>query len=238
MKNKIITIFTVILLLSGCGTMKNASIDAGVIPLPEDKIVPLQIPKPIRTLDIYDSQLGVRVDKDILSLTSKQIRERLTTTETVVTIEKYDGSISLGYLGANAKAAKGRYKITFDYVNSTIKDVSLNKNEADTIQGRIGVGLRITVDLTTTSNGLDLSSLLPIALAVKDEKATGTVRFLAYGLSNEKFSSLLTPTIATLSPDSIQKTIESIGAERIIFNLDETKLEPYLLGISSNVKKP
>ncbi|WP_414456186.1 hypothetical protein [Enterobacter quasiroggenkampii] len=218
-------------MLSGCTTMSETSVDVGLIPQPTDKIIPLQIPKPILSLDVYDKKRGARVDKDVLSLTSKEIRERLTSTETFVTIEKYDASGRIGYLGANAKASKGSYKVTFDYINYTIKDITPNQGSSEPVQGRIGVGLRITADLTTTSNGVDLSNLLPIALAVQENKAYGQLKFLAYGISNDKVASL-TPTYTALDIGSIQKALEAIATVRILFNLDDTKLEPYLLGVS------
>ena len=223
----------IVSVLSACSSMENANMDVGVIPLPADKIIPIETPKPTNTIDIYDKKRGVRVDRDILSLSSKEIRERLTSTETFVTVEKYDASGRVGYLPLEAKASKGRYKITFDYVNFTIKDITVNSNPVKVIQGRVGVGLRITADLTTSSSGVDLRNLIPIAFAVQENKAVGQLKFLAYGISNDKVASL-TPTNAVLDVSSVQKAIEAIATVRVLFNLDDTKLEPYLLGVSGS----
>jgi hypothetical protein len=186
---------------------------------------------PIKTIEVYDTATQKRVEVDVLSLKSSDIRGRLTSTETFITVEKRDSSGALTYLGAGGKVSKGSYRVTFDYANYTNQNVSFSDGEKDGAIGRIGVGLRITADLETLAGSVDLSGLIPIGLAAQDQKLTGHLKFLVYGMSNDKVS-LAAPTQSILDVSSIQKAFESAAAVRILFGLEETKLEPYLIGVA------
>lgn len=216
--------------ISGCATMdypssfSNTSIAT--------QMIPLEIPMPVRTIDVYDDKLKKRVDKDVLSLKPSEIRGRLTSTETFITVEKRDSSGSLTYLGAGGKVSKGSYRVTFDYTNYTNQNIAFSDSGNDKSIGRVGVGLRITADLETSSNDVDLSGLIPIGLAAQDKKVTGQLKFRVYGMSNDKVS-LSAPTQSILDVSSIQKSFEAAAAVRILFGLDETKLEPYLIGVAN-----
>jgi hypothetical protein len=199
--------------------------------LSKAKMIPTEIPKPVKTIEVYDAEKKQRVEADVLSLKSSEIRGRLTSTETFITVEKRDSSGGLTYLGAGGKVAKGSYRVTFDYANYTNEDISFGGSDGNTAIGRIGVGLRITAVLDTLSGDVDLGGLLPIGLAAQDQKVRGHLAFLVYGMSNDKVS-ISAPTQSILDVSAIQKAFESAAAVRILFGLEETKLEPYLIGIA------
>jgi hypothetical protein len=226
-----VVVFMAICILSGCASMgtPKATIDVGVIP--KAKMIPTEIPMPIKTIEVYDAKLNKRVEADVLSLKSSEIRGRLTSTETFITIEQRDSSGGLSYLGAGGKVAKGSYRVTFDYANYTNQSISFSDTEKDAAVGRIGVGLRITAELNTLASDIDLGGLLPIGLAAQDKKVTGHIDFLVYGMSNDKVS-IAAPTQSILDVSSIQKAFEAAAAVRILFGLEDTKLEPYLIGVA------
>jgi hypothetical protein len=225
-----VVVCMVLCILSGCasiGTSK-ATID---VAMQNAKMIPTEIPMPIKTIEVYDSKQKKRVEADVLSLKSSEIRSRLTSTETFITVEQRDSSGKLTYLGAGGKVAKGSYRVTFDYANYTNQNISFSDGEKDSVIGRIGVGLRITAELQTLASGIDLGGLLPIGLAAQDQKVSGHIGFLVYGMSNDKVS-IAAPTQSILDVSSIQKAFESAAAVRILFGLEETKLEPYLIGVA------
>src|SRR5690606_38330640 len=115
---------------------------------------------------------------------SDDIRRRLTSTETLISVERRDSSGGFSYLGSGGKVSRGTYRVTFDYANYTNQRVTFINDESAI--GRIGVGLRITADLEIKKNGVDLSGLIPIALAAEDNKVSGQLSFLVYGISNDK----------------------------------------------------
>lgn len=217
--------------LSGCERvdLPQATIESGFVTGAE--MIPTRIPMPIKTIEVYDKELKKRIEVDVLSLESSEIRGRLTSTETFISVEKRDSSGSLTYVGAGGKVSKGKYNVTFDYTNYTNQNVSFGTAEQESAIGRIGVGLRITAELETFANGIDLGGLIPIGLAVQDRKVSGHLKFHVYGMSNDKVS-LAAPTQSILDVSSIQKAFEAAAAVRILFGLEETKLEPYLIGVA------
>lgn len=238
---KSIITFTVLASISisiftGCATIEAPGIKA-IINLPDSalngkvQMIPTEVPMPIKTIEVYDSKLKKRVEADVLSLKSSEIRSRLTSTETFITVEKRDSSGALTYFGTGGKVSRGSYRVTFDYANYTNQNISFNDDKTKTVIGRIGVGLRITADLDTSANDVDLSGLIPIGLAAQDKKVTGRLSFLVYGISNDKVS-LATPSQSILDVGAIQKSFEAAAAVRILFGLDETQLEPYLIGVA------
>lgn len=196
-------------------------------------MIPTKVPTPINTIEIYDTVQGKRVEVDVLSLTSDQIRSRLTSTSTFVSMEKLNTDGTFNYIGSSGKVQKGRYRVTFDYTNFTTQPIKTNDGniENSLVIGKIGVGLRITADLITKSNGVRIDGLIPLAVALQNNKVSGNLSFNVYGVSNKKVD-LAVPTQAILSEESIQKAFESAAAVRIIFGLEETKLEPYLIGVA------
>ena len=195
----------------------------------QSAIIPATVPMPVSTIEIYDPTLNRRVEADVLSLSSNDIRRRLTSTETLISVERRDSSGGFSYLGSGGKVSRGTYRVTFDYANYTNQRVTFINDESAI--GRIGVGLRITADLEIKKNGVDLSGLIPIALAAEDNKVSGQLSFLVYGISNDKVG-LAVPSQAILDVNSVQKSFEAAAAVRILFGLEDTLLEPYLLGIS------
>jgi hypothetical protein len=220
-----------ILSLSGCASVDapRATIAPGA--MSKAKMIPTAIPMPVKTIEVYDATLKKRVEADVLSLKSSDIRDRLTSTETFITVEKRDSSGSLSYVGAGGKVARGSYRVTFDYTNYTTQRISFSDGDESATIGMIAVGLRITADLETLANEVDLSGLIPIGIAAQDKKVTGQLRFHVYGMSNDKVA-LSAPTQSILDVSSIQKSFEAAAAVRILFGLPETRLEPYLIGVA------
>lgn len=185
---------------------------------------------PIKTMEVYDSAQNKRVDKDVLSLTGDQIRQRLTTTETLVAIQKKDANGSLSYVGNSGKVSRGSYQVTFDYANFTNQEITDAVGSIIAV-GMTGVGLRITADLETSSSDIDIGGLLPIGFAFKSGNVKGRLSFKVFGISNDKVA-LAVPSTSVLDEGSIQKSFEAAATVRTFFSLPDTKLEPYLIGVS------
>lgn len=218
------------IILSGCGTV-SATVPSGSALDSQLPIVPLSTPIPVRTIETYDPKSKMRVETDILSMKSSEIRKRLTNYETFTTIQKRDLSGGLTYVGNSAKASKGTYIITFDYVNSTTQKITFNSSDNKAF-GQIGVGLRIIAEVTTFTNDVDIGGLMPIGMAFKDKKVSGSLRFKAFGLSNDKVATSIPADVQSLDVSGIQKAFEAAATVRLLISLDETTLEPYLIGVT------
>lgn len=230
MNFRTLVVVAVYLALSGCASIltPKSTID-GLSGISKARMIPSEIPMAVTTIEVWDPNQNKRVEADVLSLQPAVIRGRLTSTETLISVEKRDISGAFTYLGSGGKVAKGSYRVTFDYANYTNQSITFIDNKKAI--GRIGVGLRITAELETNENGVDLSGLIPIGLAAQDKKVSGQLRFLVYGMSNDKVG-LAVPTQAILDVSAIQKSFEAAAAVRILFGLEDTKLEPYLIGVA------
>ena len=228
-------LFFIILLgsLSSCSTGNMSMPESNIRTSMTSTMIPTNVPIPINTLEIYDPVQGKRVVVDVLSLSSDQIRSRLTSTSTFVSMEKINSNGTLSYIGSSKNLEKGRYRVTFDYTNFTNQLININNTDVSDkkVIGKIGVGLRITADLVTKSNGIKIDGLIPLAVALQKNKVSGSLNFNVYGITNKKID-LAIPTQTILSEASIEKAFESVAAVKIIFGLEETKLEPYLIGVA------
>jgi 5-hydroxyisourate hydrolase-like protein (transthyretin family) len=225
-------ILALIVWLPGCATVSMSSMnnrDIANISISETDMIPIKNPMAVHSIEIFDLAKNERIEADVLSLSSKQIRSRLTSTRTFISVEQRDSSGRFSYIGTGGKVARGTYRITFDYVNYMNKSIQLS--EVQSAIGRIGVGLRVTATLDTENNDIDISGLLPIGLAAKDRKVSGQIEYYVYGMSNDKIS-VAAPTPKTLDLSSIQEAFEAAAKTKVMFNLDETILEPYLIGLA------
>lgn len=230
MKNLgLISMLGAIIGLFGCVNMPLDNKAIANISISESDMIPVKNPMAVQSIEIYDRAQKKRIDADVLSLTSKQIRSRLTSTRTFISVEQRDSSGEFSYIGAGGKVSKGTYRITFDYVNYMNKSIELSKSQSAI--GRIGVGLRVTATLDSESKNVDVSGLLPIGLAAKDKKISGQIEYYVYGMSNDKIS-VAAPSPKTLDLSSIQEAFEASAKTKVMFNLDETILEPYLIGLA------
>jgi len=193
------------------------------------EMIPVPNPIAVQTIEIYDKNQNKRIEADVLSLESSIIRKRLTSTRTFISVEKRDSNGSFSYIGAGGKVSKGTYRVTFDYTNYLNRP--FNIDEETSAIARIGVGLRVTALLDTSSKSVDVSGLLPIGLAAKDNKVSGQIEYYVYGMSNDKIS-IAAPSPKTLDLSSIQEAFEASAKTKVMFNLDETTLEPYLIGLA------
>ena len=216
--------------LTGCSSVVPGPAPDGAKLDPQLAIIPLTTPVPIRTIETFDKKTNKRIDTDILTMKSSDIRKRLTNYETFTTIQKRDTSGGFTYVGNSVKAAKGTYRITFDYTNSRTQEIEFDG--AKKAYGQVGVGLRITAEVTTLTNDVDIGGLMPLGIAFKDNKVSGSLRFKAFGLSNDKVASLIPADVQGLDVSGIQKAFEAAATVRLLISLDETTLEPNLIGVT------
>lgn len=224
---RLITVGLMITLASCANMPKNAALVS--VAISEADMIPVKNPMPVQTIEVYDKIQKKRVEADVLSLDSKTIRNRLTSTRTFISVEKQNSNGEFNYVGAGGKVSKGTYKVTFDYTNYMNRNIDIDDNT--TAIARIGVGLRVTATLDTSSKEVDVSGLLPIGLAAKDNKVSGQIEYYVYGMSNDKIS-VAAPSPKTLDLSSIQEAFEASAKTKVMFNLDETSLEPYIIGLA------
>ena len=187
-----------------------------------------QDPLPSPRITYYDSS-GQQVTKAWSQLSTQDILNIITDTHAQITVGKFDASGGLTYFVAKATAAVGTYRVVMDYcdyVSETVTDAN-----GQTIgQGRVGVGLRLTADVTTMSADINLGSLLALGIAASTNKLSGTMTVDSIGIRLAGNAGPIL-TNATIDETSIQKTLEAIAVIQSKIADSSTRLDPQLLSV-------
>jgi hypothetical protein len=163
------------------------------------------------------------------SLAEPDRRLQLSNQDAKVAIEKVDGGVTIGYLDSGANLSKGTYRITVDYTR--YKDEAVRGNGQIVGRGKVGVGVRVTADVTTKSSGLNLSGLIPIAVGFSRKKLVGNLEIRVIGIVSPEIAKIISPP-TSLNEESITKAMESFGAFRVVIDQDDTRTVPHLLAVA------
>jgi hypothetical protein len=193
-------------------------------------------PLPSPQITYPDSTTGAMVTKAWTQLSNAEIQNILTDTHAQITVGKFDADANLTYLAGKVTGQVGTYRVIMDYceyVSELVKD----ENGKTIGQGRVGVGLRLTADVTTKSANVNLGSLLALGVAASTDQLSGTMSVDSIGIRIAGDGGpILSNT--TIDETSIQKTLESIAVIQSKIADTSTKLDPQLLAvkpISSNI---
>jgi len=105
--------------------------------------------------------------------------------------------------------------------------------ETSTLPLYVGVGLRITADVTVNTDSLNLE-LFGLGVAASANKANGTLVVQTLGVSGENISPLL-PLPSKLNETTIENAIVSLGTIKAKIYEPATILAPKVLGFYNNI---
>ena len=127
-----------------------------------------------------------------------------------------------------------RYLTTGDpTVNPPYDDNNIIFGETSTLPLYIGVGLRITADVTVNTDSLNLE-LFGLGVAASANRANGTLVVQTLGVSGENISPLL-PLPSKLNETTIENAIVSLGTIKAKIYEPATILAPKVLGFYNNI---
>lgn len=150
---------------------------------------------------------------------------------TQIAMSKIEGSGSAaGFWGASAEAKR----IVIDFMKYRSEAIKTT-DDAIFAYGRIGAGMRLTIDLETIEANLG-GNLMAIALSAKAGKTTGTISVDVVGL-NATDITLSMPFTTDISDGSIQKIIEALAVVKSKLNDPNTTLDPQFLAKINCVPK-
>ncbi|GLO11943.1 hypothetical protein PPUJ20028_05240 [Pseudomonas putida] len=148
-----------------------------------------------------------------------------------VSVLKVDGSVNAGFVSSKYSAAAGRYKTSLDYAKFR-DDVMGDKNTPV----RVGVGVRIVADITTTKADIDLGSIFAIAFAAKAGYLKGQIEVLKIGLDSPSFNLVLPPP-TEINDTSLQNALQAVASIRAKLYDADTKLTPHILAVQTPATK-
>ena len=94
----------------------------------------------------------------------------------------------------------------------------------------VGVGLRLTANITVLEGRVNLSGLPAIAAEAAAGRLTGSIIVQTLGITGEKISNLL-PLPSELNQATIQNSVLALGAIKALLSDDETELTPRVVGL-------
>lgn len=157
-----------------------------------------------------------------------------------------DGNILYG--PAKAGIAGNKYVVVLDYIkfNTNYVDVDFSGQEAAKtaespgskvqlikVPLYIGVGLRLTANVSVNEGSLDLSNLFALGAAAQAKQVSGTMVVQTLGISGEKISTLI-PMPSEINPSTIQNVLLSLGSVKAKIYDPGTKVSPRAVGIYKN----
>jgi hypothetical protein len=183
-----------------------------------------------QTVVIYDKtkkQFDTLSIKE-LSANSDLCRQFLPNETVYATVKKIDNSAEASFGPATLSGEQGSYTITMDYGKFT----TLKILNGTTCAGfaKVGIGMRVTAQITTFKAGVDISSLFGLGLAAKTNQLRGQLSIDVIGMESGKITDLITLPV-DISEASIQTALQSMSAIKSKIYEDDTRLYPQILAV-------
>lgn len=166
------------------------------------------------------------------SLSQDDVRNELLISEASTAIYERNESGSLSYLGAAATVGRGEYRID-KYVTSYRNEPCVLEDESLGLQ-RVGVGVRVAIDVVSRSRKVDLGSLIALGVAAEQNKINGRIRIRSWGVnsSNRTLNALISTANVNIDEDGIQDALAALTiGEALLDDDDDTQLSPLTFAI-------
>ena len=98
-------------------------------------------------------------------------------------------------------------------------------------KGRVGVGLRLVAELSTSKANLDLGSLLAIGINAKSGNLKGSLFVNVIGVDSSDITNLI-PLSMVIDETSIQAALQSLAAIKSKIYDAKTQLTPHVVAVS------
>lgn len=155
--------------------------------------------------------------------TSAAINKLLPNIATEVAVETIDGSVSAtGIFGA----AMHKELITIDFMKYRSEPIYSDDGTV-IIYSRVGAGMRLKIQITTSETNLG-GSLLAVAASAKAGKTSGIISTDVIGIDANDVT-LSMPFTSDLSEGSIQKIVEALAVVKSKLNDTNTTLVPQFI---------
>jgi len=216
MKHKLAACAIAALWLSGCATMPSP-----VMVHPESRPVFLSPVPSSRTELIVN---GAPVMTYWASMTQTDVRNALSLQfeEAVVEQIATDGTATL--LPASGEFRKGSYRVTYMYFKT--RSAACPNAAAGNLFS--GIGIRMTANVTTRKGKASLGDLMGLTASLSRNEARGSLKIQTFGISSGTAS--ITPYLSStnsLTPQGMQKAIESFGVIKAVIDTPSVQLTPY-----------
>jgi hypothetical protein len=98
----------------------------------------------------------------------------------------------------------------------------------------VGVGLRLTANVSVKEGNVDLGNLFALGVAAQAKQISGTLVIQSLGLSGEGVSPLI-PIPSEINPTTIQNALMAIGAIKAKIYDGKISVVPRVVGVYNNL---
>ena len=147
----------------------------------------------------------------------------------LVSIRDITAGIDVNYGGASLSNKNSSYLIVMDYAKYRTEHTKFG-------QARIGIGLRMTANVTTTETGINLGDLFAIGLAAQAGTLSGTLMVDVIGIDSKEITYLL-PFQGEINKTTIQNTLQALATIKSEIYGDSTKVFPQVLSLKPKIEK-
>ncbi|WP_116790133.1 hypothetical protein [Flavobacterium psychrotrophum] len=98
----------------------------------------------------------------------------------------------------------------------------------------VGIGLRLTVNITVNEGSIDLGNLFALGIAAQAKKVSGSLVVQSLGISGDKITGLI-PMPSEISPTSIQNAIMALATIKSKIYDTDTKITPRTIGFYNSL---
>ncbi len=159
-----------------------------------------------------------------------------------------DGSTNKRSTDPLTTKASNADAVVLDYIKFNIKpfgDGSTNKRSKDPLTTKasnadvivpvyIGVGLRLTANITVSKGEVNLGNLFAIGGEASSEKISGTLVVQTLGISGKTVSTSI-PMPSEINSTTIQNAILALGTIKAVMYENDTKITPRVVGVYNNL---
>ena len=196
---------------------------------------------PIDSLPVKISPASAPREKRLEALPDETMR---------LAIGQFDGETGLKFGPATAGFAGNSYVVILDYTKFTTKSFGVKKTpKADgkmtitvttapnpdvVVPVYVGVGLRLTANVSVKEGNVDLGNLFALGVAAQAKQISGTLVIQSLGLSGEGVSPLI-PIPSEINPTTIQNALMAIGAIKAKIYDGKISVVPRVVGVYNNL---
>jgi hypothetical protein len=166
-----------------------------------------------------------------------------------------EGNGSISYGPAKVGYAGSNYIVVLDYIKYTTQSFGVIKErqESDgtktnwvyalagpntrpdaTVPVYVGIGLRLTANITVNQGNLNLGNLVAVGAAAEASKVAGTLVIQSLGISGEGVSSAI-PIPSEINTTTIQNALMAMGTIKSHIYGEKTLVSPRVLAVYNNL---
>ena len=195
----------------------------------EPEWVLMDPPQRVSTVTYMDSSTGEEVTKAWSQLENAEILEFITNTDSETTVGKLDAFGNVNYAIANATGKKGNYRIIIDDILYRAEEAT-NKSGLRLGDGKIGIGLRLTANITTYEANIDLRNLPALSLAARANKLDGHMKVEIIGIRTRNSNELMLSS-TEINDTSISNAVRTLAILKSKIPNSDTHLDPQVLWV-------